>query len=89
MSMWSSISPRPWWYKVFERGDGVLDRYQDPTHQVGVAGAFHIAANGHHRDLIRGGVEVARDDDLGVRVGVEDLWGPKVIIDQTSEIELV
>jgi hypothetical protein len=42
------------------RRDGVLDRYQDSTHQVGVAGVLHIAANGHNRDLIRGGVEVAR-----------------------------
>jgi hypothetical protein len=42
----------------------VLDRYQDSTHQVGVAGVLHIAANGHNRDLIRGGVEVAGYDDL-------------------------
>jgi hypothetical protein len=53
--------------------DSVLDRYQDSTHQVGIAGVLHIAADGHDWDLIRGGVEVARDDDLGVRVGGEDL----------------
>jgi hypothetical protein len=66
------------------RRDGVLDRYQDSTHQVGVAGVLHIAANGHYRDLIRGGVDVARYDDLatwyggvawvGVCVNVDARW---------------
>ena len=51
----------------------MLDRYQDPAHQVRIAGVLNVAADGHDRDLIGGGVEVARDDDLGVGVGVEDL----------------
>jgi hypothetical protein len=53
--------------------DGVLDWYQDSTHQVWIAGVFDVAADGHDRDFVRGSVEVAGDDDSGVRVGVEDL----------------
>jgi hypothetical protein len=54
-------------------GNGVLDRHQDPAHQVGIAGVLHLAADGRDRDFIGGGVEVARNDDLGVGVSVEDL----------------
>jgi hypothetical protein len=61
--------------------DGVLDWYQDSTHQVWIAGVFDVAADGHDRDLIRDGVGVARDDDLCIRVGVEDL------IDQPANLQ--
>jgi hypothetical protein len=51
----------------------VLDRYQDLAHQVGSTGVLDVAPDGHDGHFIADGVEVARDDDLGGGVGVEDL----------------
>jgi hypothetical protein len=37
--------------------DGVLDWYQDSTHQVWIAGVFNVAADGHDRDLVWGALK--------------------------------
>ena len=49
--------PVPLVVKVYRRGGtGVLDRYQDSAHKVSIAGVLDVAAEGHDRDFIGGGV---------------------------------
>jgi hypothetical protein len=44
MSVWSSISPRPWWYRVNRVGAGIVCSiwHEDSTHKISVAGVLRL-----------------------------------------------
>ena len=52
------VLPSPLVVEVYRAGDGNggLDRYQDSAHKVSIAGVLDVAAEGHDRDFIGGGV---------------------------------